>query len=575
MRAVSSCSEPNSSSASGLENKKEQSKAYRIFVAALPFIALHKPYGRVIDGCVNLSRIAVSSVQFTKKQEILELLKIVVAVTALAGTIFAHPAGLFIGTLFDLGIDFPALCIALRGGNYEALLPLVDNLLYLMTLVVGSVELVVLSLLISIIVQILSSRNEFKGKRYIEGVAHLLMSVVRFGQTVPCVNQITQKHNIRGKDSIRSFTETMAKVRDCTSICFYLSARFFVAPLFKSTSLWLNSVSVCKDSSSSTIKKVCSVAKSTILSSVLLPLTLSGFAIGQAFHFTAFNLATTPYIHLKGTAEVQELPEQEFSVFQLNCCLTAGEFAKLFGGMKLSDRQRMVKIAQMIRDAKPNIACLQEVSDLETGFSLYKKLSSQFAEFYFHIGATPFILQNNSGLFVASQYKVIDPEFHSFQGISGVETMVNKGYFLFSIGRATIINTHLSPSSDDSSPSLEEIDTRKQELTRIQQSAKKRSDETQKPVYGFGDYNTNGAELEPLCDGVASGSSCETEYLVARNFYHDKNTQPKGLVLDHVLVFSSGDSTLKTKALATFDTADPGKAISDHPALISVIRDLA
>src|SRR5690348_9585932 len=93
--------------------------------------------------------------------------------------------------------------------------------------------------------------------------------------------------------------------RDRAAQFFYTSARSLMTPHWKSTSVWLKTISDCKSPLFSTPQKISSVAKSALLSWFLLPFTLGGLALGQAFHFTAFNLAARPYIHLTGNAEVQ------------------------------------------------------------------------------------------------------------------------------------------------------------------------------------------------------------------------------------------------------------------------------
>lgn len=356
-----------------------------------------------------------------------------------------------------------------------------------------------------------------------------------------------------------SFIETVVEVRDYAALFFYSSARFLITPLWKSTSLWLESISLLKKPNTSTCQKVVSVVKCTLFSCALLPFTLVGFVLGQTFHFAAYHLATTPYIHLKGGLKAQ--PSLPSSIFQLNACLTAGGFARLFGGLELSDAERVGKIAEMIRTNHPDLACLQEVSDQTSAFSLYQKLFPEFAEFYLNIGSTPFILQNNSGLFVASKSEISQPQWHSFSNIAGTESMVNKGFFVFSTPSADFINTHLSPSSDDLHPTDAEKATRAEELRRIHTAVNQKFSENNRPVFVVGDLNT-------VLSNQPS-APCETEYLLQRNWHHNSNAQPQGLSIDYFLSFFHSAAT--TRVIPTFDLNHPEEAISDHPALLSQI----
>ncbi len=546
----------------------------RAFYAVLPFIALHKPFGRIITLTMDSTRTVSSFSQLLERKDGQAALKTIIAIAALAGTIFMHPLGLCIATLYDLISNLPEAITQLQAGNLQGLILTFQHGLYLGTIVIGSVEIIAISLLLSMAIEIYRSRKECQQGYLLEGISHLLMSIVRLGQSIPYMAKGAEQNNLRSKQLFNSLEATAAKVRDRAAFFFYSSARSLVTPLWKSTSLWLETVSDCKNSLSSTSQKIFSIAKSTLFSCILLPFTLGGLALGQVLHFTALNLATTPYIHLTGDAEVQNPSDKKFSVFQLNCCLTAGGFARLFGGLDLSDEQRVEAIAKMIRESNPDIACLQEVSDLEDALSLYRKLSPEFAEFYLNIGATPFILQNNSGLFVASKQAITTPQFHSFADIQGTESMVNKGYFSFSTPVAHFINIHLSPSSDDLHPTDSEIQTRAEEQARIFDTVQDQFSNNSKPVFVSGDCNTNQGLLFDQCTGRSAPNSevvCETDYLVDRNWRHDSSAQPRGKMIDYFFSFFQNPSTFNTRTIPTFNVDCPQDAISDHPALFSEV----
>jgi len=385
--------------------------------------------------------------------------------------------------------------------------------------------------------------------------------------------QSFKKEAAKNLQSLLSTEETM-QTRDRVSIFFYFSARSLLHPLWKSTDLWLETVSLCKEPQCSADQKVSSIWKSIFLCCALLPLTLTGLLVGQTLHFTAFHLASTPYIHLKGQKKIQQFCPKIAKVFQLNCCLTPGGFSRLFGGLKLSDTIRAKKIAEMIKNNDPDFVCLQEVSDLSAALTLYDKLSPKYAEFYFHIGATRFILQNNSGLFLAAKEAISQPEFRDFSDISGTEKMVNKGFFSFSTKPAHFILTHLSPSFNDLSPQDTEVAIRERQQRRIFQIAKERFFTIQKPVFVMGDFNTNQGTLFKKCAEKPSmhlKTACETNYLIDRNWYHNVRSRPKGIFVDHFLSFFRPKQGTYTCAIPTFHRDQPEKAISDHPALLSHI----
>lgn len=379
--------------------------------------------------------------------------------------------------------------------------------------------------------------------------------------------------------------------RNRTALIAYTAARICVHPHWKITDIWLKTIALCKNNECSTIQKIASIAHATLCSTALLPPALAGLVVGQLLHSSAFFLSSTPYIHLKGDARIKN-PSDSFSVFQLNCCLTSGGFSRLFGGLIRSNDERTKKIAETILEQDPDLVCLQEVSDLENALALHKKLSPTFTEFYFHMGYTPWIFQNHSGLFVASKAAIAKPHLQSFSDIKGTEKMVNKGYFAFSTDQAHWIITHLTPSANDLNPTDAEICTRAEEQKKILDKAKEKSAEDQKPVFVLGDFNINQGSREYkesllFNQGVKPhaherrtskdlGGSCETGYLIQRNWHHQQTAQPQKLVLDYfVSLVNTNAPLVQTKIIPTFDITRPEEAISDHAGLLTVILNLA
>lgn len=464
-------------------------------------------------------------------------------IIALAATFFAHPLGLGIATFYELIRQLP---YAMHSG--EAFLNCLHHAAYLGVLMLGSIEIISVGLLLNMAMEALKAKGEWRKGHVLETIAHLLMSGVRFGQSLPIM---AEKHT-----SIRPLANTVAAIRDRTSSCLYKLARTCITPMWTSTNLWLTTISLCKNRKAFKYQTIASIFSSTIITLALLPFTLAGVAAGHILHFAAFLMATKPFTHLIGKGS-KELKKQ-LSIFQLNCCLTAGGFAKLFGGLALSDKERLAKISEMILNQDPDIIALQEVSDPSSAFALYETLKDKYHDFYLNMGTTPWILQNNSGLFLASKIPVTSARFESFEDIPGTETMVNKGYFTCRLKDLTIINTHLSPSSDDYRPSDSEINARNEEQKRIL---------NEKPNLVLADFNTFQGPLFDKAAATISSTSCETDYLRERNFNHNPDFKPnEHLFIDHALSFGP---SLKGKTIATFDTDNPAAAISDHPAILS------
>ncbi len=572
-----------------VEHVKKDSLSSRVFYAALPFIALHNPFGRAITLTSDALKTVSSFSELIDKKNSKELAKTAIASLSLAATFFMHPIGIIISIMYDFGFDLSDLIINLQSGKLDAvffaLLSISHHALYLATMLGGSLEIIALALLFNMAIEIVRSRKEFLAGKWIEGSSHLLMSLVRFSQAAPYLEKIAYKHNIQGKEAARSLKETIAKVRDKAAAFFYLSGRFLLKAHWKITDMWLETISLCKEKDSPRSQKILSLTRSAFSSLALLPFVIGGLISGQVCHFSAFLLSTTPYIHLQGSAKEKKL-DKKLSFLQLNCGLTAGGFARMFVGTEIPNNERTAFFSKLIKDKNPDLVCLQEVSDLEEAYRLYGELSSDYKEFYFGMGETPFILKNNCGLFVASKEAIENPELHSFSDIKGTESMVNKCYFIFSTKAANFITTHLSPSHDDLNPTESEIQVRSEEQRRIYLAAKQRNAENHKPVFVAGDTNINYKSPEyrrsPLFNNgkdcynngrqIVSdeNASCETEYLIRRNWHHDESAKPSRLILDYFLSFFGGRAT--TRKIATFDVNHPKNAYSDHAAFYTEIE---
>ncbi len=567
----------------------KDSIATRILLAALPFIALHKPFGRAIAIGLDGVRAYASWNLYRNNGHSRELVQTILIASAFFGTLFMHPLGLCIGALYDMGFDIASI---VRGsGSLEvafSFLSLLCHFAYLATMLFGSLEVVALSFLLQMAVVMALSAKEFQNDRWIEAIAHILMSCVRLSQALPYMDKVADLRQIRGKAHLHLVHETVAKIRDRAAIFFYSSARFFIKPHWKMTGMWIETISFYNDVKAATMRKASLLAQSVLASIALLSFAVGGLVVGQTLHFSAFLLGTTPYVYLQGNGSEKRVVDT-FSLLQLNCCLPSGGFARIFGGTSLPNAERVAKIATMILEKSPDLVCLQEVSDWESGFALCSTLKSQYAHFFLRVGATPIILQNDSGLFVASKMAVSRPEFLSFSDIVGSEKWVNKGCFSFTTDLGHCLTTHLSPSADDRFPTRAEIQVREEEQARILSIVEKKREEEDKPTFIVGDWNIRwgGDEyrsspllargLDPynqhrqvVSDGDATA---ETNFLVQRNWHHNEKAAPLGVIIDYFLSFFSPNSwKINTQRVATFDVKNPESALSDHAVLHTEIK---
>ncbi len=175
-------------------DKDQEAPLYqRVAFAALPFIGLCKPLSmpfslgmgslRVIS---NLSALYSLSQQGNTENLPYQLLQTTIAITALAGTILAHPIGIFITTGQDIIIEITNLAGCLQSSEYfkaaESSANVLNNVLYLSMCLTGGIELSIASLAVQILLGLYHSQKEFKKGRWIEGSGHLFMAGIRSNQ---------------------------------------------------------------------------------------------------------------------------------------------------------------------------------------------------------------------------------------------------------------------------------------------------------------------------------------------------------------------------------------------------------
>ncbi len=165
----------------------------RVGIVALPFFSLHKPLSLPISltmgglRSVMCTSNLIESIRSGNCSDIAYmLLQTVIAVIALAGTIFAHPAGMLITTGHDLIIELTHLIHHLYVGEHrkalESCLNIANNALYLVLFLDGGLEMAIASLAVQILVGLSHSMNELQNGRWLEGAGHLLMATVRGNQ---------------------------------------------------------------------------------------------------------------------------------------------------------------------------------------------------------------------------------------------------------------------------------------------------------------------------------------------------------------------------------------------------------
>ncbi|MBX9743666.1 MAG: hypothetical protein K2X08_00460 [Chlamydiales bacterium] len=173
---------------------EESSNIYkRATLVALPFLSLYKPLSLPISLGMGATRVytsanqLISDIQSGDCNKIsFDVLQTTIAVIALASTIFAHPIGMIVTTSQDIIFELSDLLQSLQKGDREAslmsLTKIINNTFYLALICRGGLELSIVSFAMQAITLVISSRDEFKKDRILEGCGNLLMAAVRVNQ---------------------------------------------------------------------------------------------------------------------------------------------------------------------------------------------------------------------------------------------------------------------------------------------------------------------------------------------------------------------------------------------------------
>lgn len=247
---------------------------------------------------------------------------------------------------------------------------------------------------------------------------------------------------------------------------------------------------------------------------VYLALRILGYAAlslltalpGMGLRALANECDNNPYIYLRGEAEeLQGLNNRKFTLAFKNYPGGAGGYSLTDAGVMPLLPDRIEAVCQEIFHVNADILCLCEIMDSDSGFELYRRLKGNYSHFYFNMG--PKALTVSSGLFVASKFRIVNPEFVPFPlaALVGRTSYAAKGFFGFDTvcnGRdlARIYVTHPQHSEIPEKPEQEEKDARKLSFETITAAAKsvKKDQGYRGPIVVTGDFNLDDKEYTEL-----------------------------------------------------------------------------
>ncbi len=170
---------------------------------ALPvFLSLYKPFGKIAavgSSVLHLAHTvdAYQKLDITRAQstQIQLFTRMLVATSAVAGTLFAHPMGMCISTAYDLIEQSQELHHHIQEGNYADALQnasrMVSDSLYLLALFSGSMQWTVGALVMQTLLGLNAARQELTKKNYIEAAAHLTILAARSYQIASLIQTAT------------------------------------------------------------------------------------------------------------------------------------------------------------------------------------------------------------------------------------------------------------------------------------------------------------------------------------------------------------------------------------------------
>lgn len=186
------------------ENKEESFSATRVAKVALPFLALYRPFGQVLGLGLGVMRTATSLKDCLTaedyKQFSMASFQTSLAVLSVAGTIFFHPVGMAINTLSDMGANVYHIYEAGMQGDMfvvsKEMMRTANNVFYLALLLTGSIQLQIASFGLQVLVESISSYDEWKKGNILEAVGHVGMSLVRMNQSATSIAEMQKNRQI-------------------------------------------------------------------------------------------------------------------------------------------------------------------------------------------------------------------------------------------------------------------------------------------------------------------------------------------------------------------------------------------
>ncbi|HSX12135.1 MAG TPA: endonuclease/exonuclease/phosphatase family protein [Rhabdochlamydiaceae bacterium] len=300
------------------------------------------------------------------------------------------------------------------------------------------------------------------------------------------------------------------------------------------------------------------------------------------------QLPMEAFVYRTGEGKEKLSSDGSFSILNLNVCGFADILPMLYGG-PTPWKERIDSLINRIEETDADLICLQEVFDPEAGEAFYERLKSKYPYFYTNIGPRVDVIGIPSGLFVASKYKIENPQFTLFDKREKVRSY---GFFEFDIKSGErhlghITTTHLQPFQ---TPTAQEIRTK--ELEQVMKVLQEKAKISQVPFFLCGDLNIQWGSNEPaekllkahFIDNYNLGrTSITKENRTCHDFtdyWWKANRNPNGFtapleLIDYALLMKTPKANqyqLKTKRISMGEVTAKSLPDTDHDGLFSIIK---
>lgn len=201
----------------------------RVMLIALPFISLYGPAGKGLGVTMGSMRcithlfeggIAIYHKNFWDFGG--HMAQTVLAVMAVAATLFSFRVGLLITTIADIGVSLKTISSHLIHSEFKkALVELTQaasSMLYLSIMLTDSLELTLASVLLQGAISLYQAKDEWNEGRWPEFFAKLTMGMLRFNQAIQYVDQIKQRNALLVLDKYIKLMEQVKKGRNVSHL---------------------------------------------------------------------------------------------------------------------------------------------------------------------------------------------------------------------------------------------------------------------------------------------------------------------------------------------------------------------